>query len=232
MTPRTRLAFFTIGESPRDDVIPDMRRILGDHIHIEEFGALDGLSRAARDALAPREDAYRFATRLADGSAIQLDKDLTEARLAEVMHAADLSGFHALVPLCTGTALPTLNTLTIEPQQVIDHALVGLTRHCRKLGIVVPLATQVEHFHLIAPLACETVLVHASPYDPPELARGRLARAGEQLRDCDLVVMHCMGYQGWMRDVVSQTAGAPTFLANRLVAACLSQMFEPADEPA
>jgi len=231
MKPSVRLAFFTIGESPRVDVMPDMRRILGEHVQIDEFGALDGLTPEARAALAPRAGAYRFATRLADGSAIELDRDLTEVRLAEVMRKADGAGYDALVPLCTGTALPPMNTLMIEPQQVVDHALVGLTRHCRKLGIVVPLAAQVEHFHLLAPLPCDTALVHASPYDDADTARRRLVEAGQQLRDCDLIVMHCMGYQGWMRDVLSQAAGAPTLLANRLVAACLSQMFEPANEP-
>ena len=84
--PRSRrVAFFTIGESPRSDVVPEMARLLGDAVQIDEFGALDGLDAAALAAMAPRDGEYRFATRLRDGAQIQLDAAAAEARLAAVM---------------------------------------------------------------------------------------------------------------------------------------------------
>src|SRR6478735_2895877 len=94
-----RVAFFTIGQSPRSDVVPEMARLLGDSVRIDEFGALDGLDAAALAAMAPRDGEYRFATRMRDGAQIELDAARAEARLADVMRQADDAGYDVLVPL-------------------------------------------------------------------------------------------------------------------------------------
>ena len=222
-----RVAFFTIGESPRSDVVPEMARQLGETVQINEFGALDGLDAAALAAMAPRDGEYRFATRLRDGAQIQLDAAAAEARLAAVMQQADGAGYDVLVPLCTGTAIAPMRTLVVEPQQVVDHLVAGLSQHCRKVGLVVPLAEQVDFFHMAVPLSCETQVVHASPYeaDAGQAARN-FAQAGQALASCDLIVMHCMGYAERMRQAVAQASGRPVLLSNRLVAQALSQLLE------
>ncbi|EJO27751.1 AroM family protein [Achromobacter marplatensis] len=222
-----RVAFFTIGESPRSDVVPEMARLLGDAVQINEFGALDGLDAEALAAMAPRDGEYRFATRLRDGAQIQLDAAAAEARLAAVMQQADGAGYDVLVPLCTGTAIAPMRTLVVEPQQVVDHLVAGLSQHCHKVGLVVPLAEQVDFFHMAVPLSCETQVVHASPYeaDAGQAARN-FAEAGQALASCDLIVMHCMGYAERMRQAVAQASGRPVLLSNRLVAQALSQLLE------
>ncbi|MFD4840640.1 AroM family protein [Achromobacter sp. NPDC058515] len=225
-TPR-RVAFFTIGQSPRSDVVPEMAPLLGPHVRIDEFGALDGLDAAALAALAPRPGEYRFATRMRDGAQIELDAAAAEARLAQVMREADAAGYDVLVPLCTGTAIAPMRTLVVEPQQVVDHLVAGLAQHCRKVGLVVPLAAQVDAFHMVVPLECETRVVHASPY---EADAGQAARnfeaAGRELASCDLIVMHCMGYAERMRQAVAQASGRPVLLSNRMVAQALAQVLE------
>lgn len=222
-----RVAFFTIGESPRSDVVPEMARLLGETAQIDEFGALDGLNAAALAAMAPRDGEYRFATRLRDGAQIQLDAAAAEARLAAVMQQADGAGYDVLVPLCTGTAIAPMRTLVVEPQQVVDHLVAGLSQHCRKVGLVVPLAEQVDFFHMAVPLSCETQVVHASPYEADAgQAALNFAQAGQALASCDLIVMHCMGYAERMRQAVAQASGRPVLLSNRLVAQALSQLLE------
>ncbi|CAB3640944.1 AroM family protein [Achromobacter pestifer] len=222
-----RVAFFTIGQSPRSDVVPEMSRLLGEQVRIDEFGALDGLDEAALAALAPRAGEYRFATRLRDGAQIELDAAAAEARLAEVMRQADGAGYDVLVPLCTGTAIAPMRTLVVEPQQVVDHLVAGLSQHCRKVGLIVPLAEQVDFFHMAVPLSCETQVEHASPYeaDADQAARN-FAQAGQALASCDLIVMHCMGYADRMRQAVAQASGRPVLLSNRLVAQALAQLLE------
>ncbi|GFN28558.1 hypothetical protein ADE_42560 [Achromobacter denitrificans] len=225
--PRRRVAFFTIGQSPRSDVVPEMAPLLGERVRIDEFGALDGLDAAALAAMAPRPGEYRYATRLRDGSQIELDAAAAEARLAEVMGHVDAAGYDALVPLCTGTAIAPMRTLVVEPQQVVDHLVAGLAEHCRKVGLVVPLEAQVDAFHMVVPLSCESQVVHASPYEAdPGQAERNFARAGRELASCDLIVMHCMGYAERMRAAVAQAAGRPVLLSNRMVARTLAQILE------
>lgn len=220
-----RVAFFTIGEAPRTDVVPAMSALLGSHVQIDEFGALDALESMQREALAPREGAHCFATRLRDGSSITLDQHATEERLAQVMREADDAGYDVLVPLCTGTALPPLRTFMLEPQQVVDQTMFALARHARKVGALVPLKAQLATFHLTEPLPCELQLDHASPYESnSELAAAAFERAGRALADCDFIVMHCMGYTEQMRAQVARASGKPTLLSNHIVAHTLGQL--------
>ena len=220
-----RIAFFTIGESPRSDVVPEMAERLGDHVRIDEFGVLDGLDSTARAGLAPRPGAHRFATRLRSGEPIELDHTCTEARLADLMKNADGAGYDVLVPLCTGTLIPRMTTLVLEPQQVVDHHIAALSAHCKTLGLIVPLAAQVETFRLAQPVGCEVRISHASPYEQvPAQAAAAFDAVGRQLANCDLIVMHCMGYSAAMRDRVAHASGRPTLLSNRMVADALAAL--------
>lgn len=220
-----RIAFFTIGESPRTDVVPEMRAQLGDHVHIDEFGALDGLDGEARAALAPQAGAHRFVTRLRSGASIELDHARTEARLAALMKTADRAGYDLLLPLCTGTFIPRMDTLVVEPQQVVDHHIAALSAHCKTLGLIVPLASQVETFRLAQPVACAVHIAYASPYEQdPAKAAAAWDAAGRQLAHCDLIVMHCMGYVQAMRQRVAQASARPTLLSNHMVAQALAAL--------
>jgi len=224
MTTR-RVAFFTIGESPRVDIVPAMTALLGAQVQVDEFGALDALDDTARRALAPRGDGHRFVTRLRDGGSIELDKHATEARLAEVMRQADAAGYDLLVPLCTGTALPRLRTLVIEPQQLVDQVSSALAHHAARVGVLVPLAAQTATLHLAHPLPCPADIDHASPYEPDaDVAAQAFERAGKALAGCDFIVMHCMGYTEPMRSAVARASGRPTLLSNGIVAQALAQL--------
>ena len=228
-TREKQIAFFTIGETPRSDIVPEMQRFLGDHVQIHEFGVLDGLTTEELATLAPVQGQHRFATRRRDGSLAELGKEATEARLAALMRQADNSGdYDLLVPLCTGTAIPRLETLVVEPQQVVDQLTAALSRHARSIGAVVPLTSQLDTFHLDADIACDVLLAHASPYaeDRAETER-ELRNAGRQLAGADFIVMHCMGYRAWMRQIVAQAAQRPVLLSNQLVAQTLAQLLEP-----
>ncbi|MCO4889167.1 AroM family protein [Cupriavidus sp. WGtm5] len=220
-----RVAFVTIGQSPRTDVVPQMMADLGLPAEVAEFGILDALGADEIAALAPAAGEYRFASRLRDGTQAVMGKPVAEAMLARLLTSLDDGRFNALVPLCTGTALPPMQTLVLEPQQVVDHLTVALAQGCKRLGIVLPLEAQVSGFHLIQPVPCELRVTHASPYtDIADSATGRFAQAGAALRGCDLVVMHCMGYTEAMRATVARHAGAPVLLSNRMVARLLGQV--------
>lgn len=218
-----RMAFVTIGQSPRVDVVPQMVADIGLPVTVEEFGILDDLNADAIAAMAPQAGEYRFASRMRDGSQVVMGKPAAEARLASLMQSLEDGRFDALVPLCTGTALPPLRTLVVEPQQVVDHLTMALASGCRELGIVLPLEAQVADFHLIGPAPCRVRATHASPY--ADAGSGRFTQAGHALRGCDLIVMHCMGFTEAMRAAVASAAQAPVLLSNRMVATVLRQVF-------
>lgn len=220
MSRHLRAAFVTIGQTPRIDLVPEMRAWIGDGMDIEEFGALDGLSRAEIASMAPRPDDHRLVTRLADGTEAVVRKDLMHRRLQQVFDDIGGGQFSCTVLLCTGHFPPfDVDGLFLDAQSIVDHSVAAIADHARLVGVMVPLPQQIEELHF-RPRAGQAMKVSdASPY-----AAGRLEQAAESLADADLIVMHCMGYTDAMRRTVAAIAERPVLLARRLVATAVGQL--------
>lgn len=210
-----RVAFVTIGQSPRIDVMPDILTETRTPFEVTERGALDGLDDAAIADLAPRSGEERLVTRLRDGREVLLGKPAIDRRLHAIIAELDGEGFDLLVLLCTGqfTRFST-RTPFIEPQHTVDHFVQGLAYGAERIGILLPNAAQIDEFHGI--LGVATKAASASPYVAGNEAA--LRAAGAALADTDIIVMHCIGYSEAMRQVVKQAAARPVLVSRRLVA--------------
>ena len=71
---RSVLGLVTIGQSPRNDVLPQMLPHLPADIAIRQAGALDGLANNAIAKLVPGLDDYVLHTRLRDGRAVTVGR--------------------------------------------------------------------------------------------------------------------------------------------------------------
>ncbi len=215
-----RAAFVTIGQTPRVDLVPEMAEWIGGSLDIVERGALDGVSRSEIERLVPGAGEHRLVTRLADGGEVVVRKSWVQERVQLILDDVAREGFDLTVLLCTGY-LPGLHApgLFLEAQAIVDHGVMALTQQADSVGVMVPLEEQMKEFHFQPPRGQVLRLSHASPYRP-----GRLEQAGRQLADVDVVVMHCMGYTGSMRETVASASGRPVLLARRLVAAAVGQL--------
>ncbi len=210
-----RVAFVTIGQSPRVDVMPDILAETRTPFEATERGALDGLDDAAIAALAPRPGEERLVSRLQDGREVLLGKPAIDRRLHEILAELDEQGFDLLVLLCTGQfSRFTLRTPFIEPQHTVDHFVQGLAYGAQRIGVVLPNAAQIDEFHGIPGVV--TQAASASPYLPG--ADMALRAAGAALADTDVIVMHCIGYTEAMRQLVRAQAKRPVLVSRRLVA--------------
>lgn len=223
--PRTpRIAFVTIGQTPRSDIVPEMMAEICAGLEsapsYEEFGVLDGLDAAELDAYRARDGEHSFATRLESGEEIVSSKERTEARLNEILAHIDGQGFDVIVLLCTGTRIdPLRNTLVVEAQRIVDSTVEALAASCRNLGVILPLDRQVAEFGERHVFSGNPKVVAASPYSGRGMAAGATGVAG-----CDLVVMHCMGYTAAMLEEMRSKVNAPVLLSRRMVAGIVRQM--------
>jgi protein AroM len=210
-----RVAFVTIGQSPRIDVMPDILAETQTPFQVTERGVLDGLDDAAIADLAPRPGEERLVSRLRDGREVLLGKPAIDQRLHAIIAELDGEGFDLIVLLCTGqfTRFST-RTLFIEPQHTVDHFVQGLAYGAERIGILLPNAAQIDEFHGIPGIA--TKAASASPYVAGNEAA--LREAGAALTDTDIIVMHCIGYSEAMRQVVKQASARPVLVSRRLVA--------------
>jgi protein AroM len=221
----TKVGLITVGQSPRSDVVPDMAAILGGDIEIAEAGALDGLDRERIAALAPEGDDEILVTRLADGSPVFVGKtkviSLIEARIA----ALEDRGVALNVLLCTGE-FPKLaaGRPFLEPQPLLLGLLRAMTFPGR-LGVLTPSERHVPQTAARWRAAGFDAHVAAlSPYEEHDPAA--LRRAAQALRagNAGLVVMDCIGFRRKTRDEMAALTGAPTLVANLLVARVAAEL--------
>jgi protein AroM len=216
----SRLAFVTIGQSPRVDMVPEMLAEIGGAVEAREYGVLDNATEAEIAALHPDEGEASFASRLRDGCEAVLSKARIEERLSALLRSIDGHGHDAIVLLCTGTQVePLSNTLLVEAQRIVDSTVEALAASCPKLGVMVPLARQVAEFPARHVFRGEPTIVAASPY-----AGDAMAERAAALADRDLIVMHCMGYTEAMRREVRDAVDVPVLLSRRIVAGAVRQL--------
>jgi protein AroM len=230
-----RISFLTIGQTPRDDLVPEIVAALPLAVEVREWGALDGLAAEQIADLAPDEHDHALVTRLRCGGQAIIGKRWVTGRIQEHLDdeavEAEANGpgatrrswrsGEATVLLCTGDFSELRpHGVFLDAQHLVDSAVDMLCHGAESIGLLVPLDRQQGEHHYHPPAGQRLRTAYASPYD----ADDDFEAAGRALADCDLVVMHCMGYSEAQRAVVVGASGRPVLLARRLVASALSQL--------
>jgi protein AroM len=221
----TRVGLITVGQSPRSDVVPDMAQILGADIDILEAGALDGLTRDQIGKLAPEGDDEILVTRLANGSSVFVGKKPMIPLVEKQIAALESRGTALNVLLCTG-AFPKLAARRplLEPQPLLLGLLRAMTFPGR-LGVLTPSERHVAQTEgRWRSSGFDPVVAPLSPYEEDDASA--VKRAAEALRagGAGLVVMDCIGFRRTTRDEVAHLTGAPTLVANLLVARVAAEL--------
>lgn len=219
---RKTLGAVTIGQTPRQDVVPHLRTALGDRFEIIEAGALDGLSKDEIQARAERGGDL-LVTRLRDGSEVQVREELVTPRLRDCVRKLE-SRAELILLLCTGD-FPSLESSRplLYPGPLLRNTVRSLAPS--RLGVLTPAREQIEAQHQRwSGLAGRIVVEPASPYGRPE----ELDAATESLLGAgvELAVMDCIGYTQPMKQRVRSRLERPVLLASTLLAKVASELLE------
>ncbi len=219
----------TIGQAPRDDVVPAMREYLPAGLEIVERGALDGMAYDETKPFWAEPGQPGIVTKLRDGSSVLLSHAKILPAMQDVVDSLVRDeGASVVVILCGANWSALRSERMIVNPGTLFPAIIGSLAAGRRLGIIKPDAGQVEKERArYADLGIDAVVTSASPYVGP--SRLDLAReAGEQLRgeSCDLVWMTCVGMDASMRDAVAEVTGVPVILAHALLARVVTELLE------
>jgi protein AroM len=219
-----KIGMITIGQSPRVDIVPEIKEILGKEIEVLEAGALDGLSLEQVRGFYPRKRDYILCTRMADGSEVVIGKRFILPRMQDHIHRLARRGAEIILLLCTGK-FPEFSSkrLLIEPQKVLDHFLYALQGKNQRIGLMIPLQDQMEQAKKkYGRMKGEVIIQFASPYSKED----QVSKAAKALKRANphVIVMHCMGYTQVMKDQVREITGKPVVLARSLVARALKEL--------
>lgn len=217
------LGLVTIGQAPRDDIVPGMVEYLPSGVDVRQAGALDGLSRDQIADMAPRPGDYVLTSRLQDGSSVVIARQFVMPRLQAAVSRLENEGAALVAVLCTGT-FPDLvsRRLLVEPERIFHAACAGIAGRLR-LGALIPLPDQVPQAERRWQEAgVDAVVRAASPYGPIE----RIAEAAGELKAAGaaVVALDCFGFTESMRRVVRREAECPVMMANTYLARVLSEL--------
>jgi len=215
-----------VGQSPRNDIMPGMKEILGKNIEVIEKGALDGLSLRMIQSLYPREGMTIICTRLSNGTQVVVAEEELIPRVQAKIKELNREEVELIILLCTGH-FPRFESscFLLEAQKVVDRCVEALVCDQDAIGLFVPLPEQRETAkQKLSYITPHIVVVSASPYGSME----ELIRAAQILKaeNINLVVMHCMGYTKNHRKVVKEVTGKPVLLANSIVARTAAELIQ------
>ena len=228
-----RIGMVTVGQAPRDDLVPFMTPLFTRPVLVLEAGALDGLGAREIAALAPERGEVGIAARLHDGSETLISHAKILPRVQRCADRLRAEGAELLVILC-GADWTELrcDVLVVNPGRVFP-AIVAALAAGRRLGVIKPSAGQIAEARLqFAERGIEAVVTAASPYTRYRLEDVRRAAAELATARVDLVWMTCVGMDEAMRDVVFEVTGRPALLARSILARVIDELLAAGRVPA
>ena len=220
---KTRIGLLTIGQSPRDDITSDIRPLLSLDIEIVEYGILDDLSTEGIAFLMPQAQETPLVSRLRDGRQVLLnEKSVRELLPKAIDYLNTKMDINAVGVLCTHEfPKKKYSCPVIFPADymkfIIDEIL-----DVQKLGIVVPLDSQIEAAKRKWGRK-RSVVVSESPYVQGKTWNGIADVLSEER--VDNVILDCIGYKIQDRQKIYSLLNIPILLPRSILAYAINQIF-------
>lgn len=220
-----KLGAVTVGQSPRQDMVPEMEAVLGPEFEVIQVGALDDYSRQqVKSELAPAPGDQVLVSRMRDGSQVVFAEKYIIPLLQEKINQLSTVGVEVILLLCTGK-FPDFDSpvMIIEPRRVLHNLIAGLISD-EPLGLVIPEAEQIEQARRWwQESGVELEIRPASPYGPAHSLR----QTAREFQDSPVQVLFldCMGFTREMQATVRRLTGKQVILPRTMVAAIIREMF-------
>jgi len=217
-----RVGMITIGQSPRNDIVPEIQTMLGPGIDIVQCGALDGLSHEEVKKLAPAPSDLVLVTRMRNDEEVTVGESKILPRIQQCVNNL-AKHCDVLAMLCTGQ-FPELasDRMIVMPDALLDGVVNGI-HGVRTIGVLIPSADQkVQALERWKRPGRSAVVESASPYSEQD----EVTPAGQKLAAFkpDLIVLDCMGYTFRTKEIVKKITGKPVILPRSVLARSIMEL--------
>ena len=225
-----KIGVVTVGQSPRKDIVPEMRQILSVDIEIRERGALDDHTLEDVKRLERKPGERILVTRMRDGTEVKVPHGHVVPLIKRCIEELEMEGVELTLILCTG-GFPVFKSkrLIVYPSEILQGAVRGALRLGR-LGVVFPSEEQLKmagaRLYQTGKRTwdegVEVVYEAASPYGPEK----NVVKMAERLSKAslDLVFLNCMGFNSRHKEIVKEKTGKPVIQSSSLVARILKEL--------
>lgn len=211
------IGFITIGQSPRTDIMEDVRKIIPSDIGIIEAGALDNYSfEYIKENLSPGIADQFLVSRMRDGSQVEIAEEKIHGLLQNCVDDLNAKGCSIILMMCTGSIPEFTSNVPVLPPQKILHNIIKNIGFKKKIGVYVPEKEQEDNIRNVwNSLGLDIKPVFASPY------RGLhdIEKEAEKLcsDDISIIFMDCMGYSEKMKQAVQEITGKPVIIPRMMI---------------
>ena len=217
-----KIGMLTIGQSPRDDLIPALMEILGKDIEIVEAGALDDLTIDDINKIDLKPEDYILVSRMRSGKEIKITKKFVVPRMQKQLDKIEDQGVRLTVVMCTGK-FPQFKSkgLVVTPSEILRGIVDGSLK-AGKLAVVYPTAEQKPYAE--RDFGKENIELYAdsvSPYEPEDV-EGLIKRLKHEKPD--LIFLNCFGFPISLKNKVIEATGKPTIHSSSVIARVLKEL--------
>ncbi len=206
----------TIGQSPRDDLVPELLSITDHDFSYTEIGLLDSLSSLEIQEMKPNEGDRVLVSRLRNGNQAILSHEKVERALNDLIDEKVFCD--AMLLLCTSEFKSLMkkrkDKLVLMPSLILKKFFESFISPFDSLGVVVPELSQViDATQRWEKIAKNVFAVHLSPYlSDDENEWGKVSDFFRE-KKVNYVVMDCMGYSIFHSRKLGALSNLPVFAA-------------------
>ncbi len=220
-----KIGAITIGQSPRNDMIPEIESYLGE-TEIIQIGALDGLDTSEIQSFAPDKGDTVLVSKLRDNSWAVMGERKIIPLLQKCADTLSMRQVSLIVLFCTGKFPDVLHAGVpiIYPQKLIYH-IVPVLADGKRIGIVNPDAAQTEQcIRNWSAVSDNITATDLNPYDP----HADIERAASVMTEnhADIILLDCIGYTRKMKSQMEELTGKPVILPRTLIARIVGEFLE------
>lgn len=219
-----KLGSITIGQSPRNDVIPEMINFLDDDIEIIEVGALDDLSDTDIELLKPEKGDYVLVSKLNNGNYATFSKKSIIPNLIKCVQYLESKNVDIILFLCTGTFdYPFQATVPIIYPDDIFKAILPKIVGNSKLGVLTPEENQIpQTIDKWSNIIKNVKVANLSPYacNPNNILEPNIM---DILSNSDILFLDCMGYGQNLKENLKNIKNIPIICSRTFIARILSE---------
>lgn len=217
-----KIGMLTIGQTPRDDLIPGLLDILGPEYEIVEAGALDDHTIEQVKEIDLNPEHYVLVTRMREGTEVKITKKYIIPQMQEQLDKLEAQGVLLTVVMCTGK-FPQFNSkrLVVTPSEILKGVIEGSLKE-GKVAVVYPVPEQIPYAD--RDFGREGIVVYpdsVSPYEADDV-KGLLERMIEE--DPDLVFLNCFGFPYSIKKQVQDATGKPVIHSSSLIARVVKEL--------
>ena len=211
------IGIITLGQTPRVDMIPDIKCFLPQNTNIIEKGVLDGKSPYELLQLSPEKGQTTLISRLRNGGSAIMAKEKILSIIQQLIDELIEEGVSLIVIACTGK-FPVFKSSVpvIFPDYLLNQIMRGVYRD-GSIGVIVPLKSQVQTIiNKWEEGGFRVVTECCSPYDFNE---EQLIQVTKRLNHepIQAIVLDCMGYNDEMKAIVKRNALKPVILSRNMI---------------